>query len=218
MHAFITELGHLAHGVLNTPAIATKVSPHGQYHSSHGRRDREKNQRQLPVEVQHVTDQRQNGKPVAQNRFQRLGRCPADLLYVEGELGHQLAVGVTVNELLGHSDQDIENLCAQPVDNASGYNIHKVIAEKISTGAHDRQDNGRDRHRNPRVIQRVFIARRPEPVRRLRDKTHTHWRCLSKGVEQKLSEIGEEHVSHRIHQKTHNTQQECAAMRRHIAQ
>ena len=71
-HTLVTELSHLAHRILNPPAITPKVPSHYQHDTRDGGRHSKEHQRELPVEVQHVGNERQYGQPIADDRLQSL--------------------------------------------------------------------------------------------------------------------------------------------------
>ena len=56
MHALVTELRDLAHRILNSAAVPSEVPSHYQHDTCNRRRHRKKDQRQLPVQIQHVSD------------------------------------------------------------------------------------------------------------------------------------------------------------------
>jgi subfamily B ATP-binding cassette protein MsbA len=88
-------------------------------------------------------------------------------------IAHRLSTVERADMIVVMDEGRIVGTGTHPELMAAGNNIHKVVAEEITAGANQRADDCRRGHSDARVLNRPLVTRRPQPMRRIGDKSHT---------------------------------------------
>ena len=211
-------LGHVPHGGLDAPAVTAEMPSHVSDDHGDDRDNRDKYQAQTPVEIEQVAGQGDHREPLAHHNFQCLGDGPGNLLHVEGDLGYERTLGVSIVIDAGGNQHLVEQLAAQPVNERAGDMAHAIVAHKKTAGPGRRQRHHRHRYRyasefhppQARVIEKAVGDRG--------DDAGGHPHGVVQGVEQELHQVGQQHIAEGINDVANQTQGEHRPLGRYIAE
>ena len=209
----------VAHGILNTPAVLLELCRGDTDDAADRRRQHQKQQRELPVEVKNVGEQRRDRESFAHDHLDG-GRYPLrDLLDVEGDQGEQLA-GIALREVGRGEPVDVcEHIDTQSIDHLSRH-VGDVVGAQVRADAAQGHDG--DQGQRQGVAQglgfiqtetRLPVARAARPRRA---KAGDRLAVERRG--QVLHQTGEGGLSHGVEHKAQHADQERRPQCARIAQ